>query len=135
MGKVKGSVTVEAAVIVPFLLFLCVMSLHLLFYYHDKQIVAAAVHETVAYACGREGMDEGELEAHLKRRVKGKTMLLTKMETEVTFKGTQVSVCCEANQSPWELKIESVTRKTAPEVYIRSVRKLKKLEERMEEEP
>jgi len=135
MGKVKGSMTIEAAVIVPMFLFLCVISLHLLFYYHDKQIVAAAVHETVAYACGREGMDEGELEAHLKRRIKGKTMLLTKLETEVTFKGMQVSVRCEAKKSPWDLKIESVTRKTAPEAYIRSVRKLKKLGERMEEKP
>lgn len=133
--KIKGSFTIEAAIIVPLILFVCAVLLHLLFYYHDKTVLTSAAHETLAYACGRSGMDEDELEEHLRSRIKGKLMLLNDVEHQVKLQGENVTVTCRAGEAPLQLKIECVTRKTAPEVYIRNVRKLEKLGEKMEEEP
>ena len=133
--KWKGSFTIEAAVIVPIFLLVCGFLLHVLFYYHDKNIVEAAVHETLSLAYGREAIDESQLEKSLYERVRKKTLLLRGVETEVVCKENDVKVCCVAQNNPWRLQIESVTKKTTPEVYIRSVRKLEKLAEKLEEEP
>lgn len=132
--RMKGNMTVEAAVIVPMFLLVCGLLFRILFYNHDKNIVSAAVLETVSYACGREGMTEKELEEHLQQRVDGNILLFGDFRTDVTFDGLDVKVSFHAKQHSWKLDVESVTKKTTPEVFIRSARKLEKLEERMEEE-
>ena len=127
--KYKGTFTIEAAVLVPLLFVVCGFLLHVLFYYHDKNIVVAAVHETLSDACGREVMDEEMLESQLHECIHNKTLLLSEIQTDVTIENMDVKVCCAAEKNLWKLQIESVTKKTTPEVYIRSVRKIRKLEE------
>jgi hypothetical protein len=126
--KIKGSFTIEAAVIVPLLLLVCAVLMQLLFYYHDRTVLTSVSHETLAYACGRGGMDEGELEEHFKARVKGKLMMFSNVKQEVILDGEKVTVTCQAGKQPLGIKIQCVTRKTAPEMYIRNVRKLEELD-------
>jgi hypothetical protein len=125
--RIKASLTIEAAILVPLILFLCAGLLQFLCYHHDRTILTAAAHETVAYACGRQGMDEEELEAHLKKRTKGALMLLQQVEQTVEIQGEQVTVTCQTKKKPWTLKIQCVSRKTQPEVWIRNARKLEEL--------
>ena len=48
MKKVwKGSITIEASVIVPMIFMVFALVITALFYYHDKNVVASVVHETV----------------------------------------------------------------------------------------
>lgn len=122
--KIKGNFTIEATVIVPLLLFVCAVLIQLLFYYHDRTILTSVSHETLAYACARNGMDEGELEEHFQARVKGKLMMFSDVKQEVVLDGEKVTVTCEAGKRPMKVKIQCATRKTAPEMYIRKVRKL-----------
>lgn len=127
--KVRGSFTVEAAVIVPLILFVFGILLHTLFYYHDKNILMAVAHETASIGGGREATDDIELENYFYSRIHDKLLLFTKVENEVKIDTEQVQILCEAKKSPMLLKVECVMSRTDPEDYIRNIRKLEKIGE------
>ena len=62
MRRIKGSFTVEAAVIVPLIVFIFGVLLHILFYWHDKNILISTAHETAVFGSGRDQISEIELE-------------------------------------------------------------------------
>ena len=59
---IKGSFTIEAAVIVPIILFIFGILLHILFYWHDKIILMSTAHETAAVGNSQMELSELELE-------------------------------------------------------------------------
>lgn len=128
-----GSLTVEAAVIVPLILMVFSVLLNTLFYYHDKNIITGAAYETVVRGSSEEETDS-ELEAYYQSRVKGKLLLFTYTTGEIEQEEDIVRITCTAIRKKMSLCIERATAKTNPEGYIRNIRKIEKLGEKVGED-
>ncbi len=127
--KLRAAFTIELAYLFPLIMLVFVILLHLLFYYHDKNILLGAAHETAAYGAAMEETDEGLLENYFAARVKGKLLLFTKLEKEIVLQDEKVTVSCNASKNVMSLCVECSVNQTEPEDYVRSVRKIIKLGE------
>ncbi len=127
--NVKGSLTIEAAVIVPMILLIFGILMHILFYWHDKVILVSAAYETVALGAGRSEMDEAQLEHEFYARVKGKLLLLNKVECKVQTETEEVLIKCSGSRKTSQVQVKQRMIRTKPERYIRQVRKIEKLGE------
>ena len=127
--KLRAAFTIELAYLFPLIMLVFVVLLHLLFYYHDKNILLGAAHETAAYGTALEEPNEGLLENYFAGRVKGKLLLFTKLEKEIVLQEEQVTVSCNASKNVMSLRVKCTVNQTEPEDYIRSVRKIIKLGE------
>lgn len=127
--KMKGSFTIEATVIIPLALFVITVLLYILFYYHDKNVLASVAHETASYGSYMEQPEEGVLEAYLEERIKGRMLLFSNINSEIKIKENQVDVTSTASKGKMSLKVYSAISRTNPEKYIRSIRKIKKIGE------
>ena len=127
--RLQGNVTIEATYIIPLILLVVGVVFHVLFYYHDKNILHATAHETAAYGAGSREADENLLESYFISEVKGKLLLFTNLENEVCIGDENVTVICHAVKSKMSLRVECSVGRTEPEKYIRNVRKIKKIGE------
>ncbi len=127
--RLRGSLTIELAYLFPLILLVFGVLLHVLFYYHDKNILLGAAHETAAYGASLEEVQEGALEDYLNERLKGRLLLYEQLEKKVGLQEKRVTVTCYAKKSVMSLQIECSVNRTEPEDYIRSVRKLIKIGE------
>lgn len=127
--KMRGSFTIEAAYIIPLILLMIGVIFHVLFYYHDKNILLGTAHETAAYGAGLEKTDEDTIESYFTTRIKGKLLLFAELEKEITVEDDKVTVICNARKSKMSLQVGCSVNRTDPEDYIRSVRKIKKIGE------
>lgn len=127
MQRVKGSFTVEAAVIVPLIMVVFGVVLTLLFYYHDKNILASTAYETAVYGAGHPEESEAELAVYLQGRAEDKLLLFSAIEGVVTREEEQVHIVCRARKKKMTLKAESRIALTDPEEYIRNIRKIEKI--------
>ena len=123
---IKGSVTIEASVLVPLVLLMIGVLFQLLFYFHDKNIIASAAYETGVYSSGRQGVDEAQAQRHFQSRIEGKLLLFTSVQSEVAMEEDKVSVRCHAKRNGISLQREYLMSKTKPEKYIRSIKILQK---------
>lgn len=126
---IKGALTIEAAYLIPLILLVLAVVVHLLFYNHDKNILLGTMHETAAYGAGLEQAEEGILADYFTERTKGKLLFFTELVSEIKFTDDKVVVKCTARKSSILLKLTCAVNQTAPEDYIRSVRKLIKIGE------
>lgn len=129
MKTVRGSFTIEAAVIVPLILFIFGVLVHILFYWHDKNILMSTAHETVALGSSRDEMAEMELKHYFFERVEGKLLLFNRVECVSHVDEDQVTLTWNGCKGSMATHGEYSIRKTEPEDYIREIRKLKKLGE------
>ena len=127
--KLRGVFTIEVAYLFPLIMLVFVVLLYLLFYYHDKNVLLGAAHETAAYGAGFEETEKEILEDYFTARVKGKLLLFTKLEKETVIQKEKVTVTCIASKDLLSLQVECSVNQTEPEDYIRSVRKIIKLGE------
>lgn len=130
MRKKLGAVlTIEMAYLFPLILLVFGVLLHVLFYYHDKNILLGAAHETAAYGAGQEDIDEEMLENYFATRVRERLLLFTKINEDAVLEKEEVFITCGASKSILSLQVECGVSRTEPEDYIRSVRKIIKLGE------
>lgn len=122
----KGSFTVEASFVVPIVLMVFVASIYFIFYFHDKNILVGAIYETAVVGSGRQEYKKEELEAYFRRRIRGKLIIFSDVKTEIEQKDKAVRVLCKAKRKRMRINCQSELRRTAPESYIRKVRKIKK---------
>lgn len=127
--RVRGTFTIEASVIVPLVLTLFVALFNILFYYHDKNVLEAAAHETAAFASTHEKIEENELQNHFYSRIRERTLLFTQIEIEPQIEDGQVNIICSAKKNYMSLKVACTMRRTNPENYIRNIRKIEKIGE------
>lgn len=127
--KLHGSLTIELAYLFPLILLVFGVLLHVLFYYHDKNILLGAAHESAAYGAGLEEVQEGTLEEYFDTRLRGKLLLFEQLEKKVKLEEKKVTVTCYAKRRMMSLGVECSVNRTEPEDYIRSVRKLIKIGE------
>lgn len=123
--KVKGSFTIEAAIIVPLILFLFSVLVHILFYYHDKNVLLSTAHETAAVGSRNEELSELELEYYFFSRMEGKMLLLNRVECLVTLEEQTVTIMCDGSKDYMKIAFEYRMPKSNPEAHIRKIKKVK----------
>ena len=89
LKKVNGSMTVEMSLLMPIILFLILSCILTVFYFHDKNIIAAAAYETSVVGSTKmreaEGVDEGELTALFAERTEGKCILFAGRSVNISI--------------------------------------------------
>lgn len=125
----KGSMTVEAAYIIPLILMVFGASITLLFYYHDKTLLLSATQEAAVYAGSGEEKSEKKIREHLEILVKGRMLLFDDFQVSVVTKERTTDISCTAKNNLLSLQVQSHMERTNPEDYIRMFRKLEKIGE------
>jgi len=130
---VKGTFTIEASFIVPVILLIFSVIITMLFYFHDKNVVSAITHETLAMGCSRDEISEEELEKYFLSRLNGKLILFSRPAVDAHIDGGQMQMECTARKEKMRLHVEMEMKHTDPEKHIWKLRRLKKLEEDIKE--
>lgn len=119
--ELKGSAVVEMSYIIPMILFLFVMIIHAVFYYHDKAVLNGAAGETAvlgAQTARRKGT-EYDLEEFFHNRTEGKLIYMTDPDVSVEEDEESVTVKASAARSFMRLSIYQRTLIVKPEEKIR----------------
>lgn len=128
-NTLKGSFTVEMSLIMPFLLFLIMGCILVVFYYHDKNILSGAAYETAVVgstlAREKDGVEESRLEELCRERINGKCILLGSSKVDITIEDKMIEVSVSARRRKMKVHVIQKAVLTQPEKYIRKVRKIK----------
>lgn len=119
--ELKGSAVVEMSYIIPMILFLFVMIIHAVFYYHDKAVLNGAAGETAvlgAQTARRKGT-EYDLEEFFHNRTEGKLIYMTDLDVSVEEDEESVTVKASAARSFMRLSIYQRALIVKPEEKIR----------------
>lgn len=119
--ELKGSAVVEMSYIIPMILFLFVMIIHAVFYYHDKTVLNGAAGETAvlgAQTARRKGT-EYDLEEFFHNRTEGKLIYMTDPDVSVEEDEESVTVKASAARSFMRLSIYQRALIVKPEEKIR----------------
>lgn len=119
--ELKGSAVVEMSYIIPMILFLFVMIIHAVFYYHDKAVLNGAAGETAvlgAQTARRKGT-EYDLEEFFHNRTEGKLIYMTDPDVSVEEDKESVTVKASAARSFMRLSIYQRALIVKPEEKIR----------------
>ena len=119
--ELKGSAVVEMSYIIPMILFLFVMIIHAVFYYHDKAVLNGAAGETAvlgAQTARRKGT-EYDLEEFFHNRTEGKLIYMTDLDVSVEEDEKSVTVKASAARSFMRLSIYQRALIVKPEEKIR----------------
>ena len=125
-GKLRAELTVEMTFIIPFVLFIFLIIIYTVFYFHDKVILNAAAGETIAVGAQSEreyGKEDTDLQQFYRDRTEHKLIFLHLKSVHVEKGKTKISVSVEAGKGPMRLKVISSGRTTYPEKEIRRKRK------------
>ncbi len=131
--RVRGSFTIEASVIVPVILMIFSLIITMLFYFHDKNVVAAISHETLVMGCGKEQISAEELEQYLQRRVRGKLLLFGKVDVDARVDDEEATIVCSAKKKSMSMRAELHMRRIDPEQYIWKLKRIEKIKDEIEE--
>lgn len=131
--KVRGSFTIEASVIVPVILMIFSIIITMLFYFHDKNVVAAISHETLVMGCGKDEISAEEMEQYLQRRVQRKLLLFGKVDATATVDDKKASIVCSAKKKSMSMHVEMHMQRTDPEQYIWKLKRIEKIGEEIKE--
>ena len=118
----KGSVTIEATVIVPMILLVVGVLFNMLLYYHDKSILVAVSHEAAVYG-GYE--KEEEIGEYFSSHIQGRLFLFSNVERQIEVRKDVVHIECMAQKGIMTLRTRCEVKKTNPEHYIRTIRTIK----------
>lgn len=129
----KASLTIEAAVIIPLILLLFAGIITVLFYYHDKNIITAAVYEVAAVESETDEIDKEEFGKKLQERVNKKLLLFSKIYMNIQIEETDLRVYCRAEKGRMTLHVQISMSRTDPETWIRNIRRIEKIKEQMGE--
>lgn len=126
MKHARASITVEAAVIVPLFLGVFALLIHLLFYFHDKNVVTVVAHETLVMKSVDEEVKAEDVESYFGERLRGKLLLFSGAAPKATVEKENITLECKARQKNFGVRVELQMKRTEPEAYIR---KLKRIQE------
>ena len=121
---VRGSFTIEASVIVPIILTVFSLIITMLFYYHDKNVASAILHETLVMGCSREEVTEEELEKYFKTRLGQKLLLFSSAKIEAMIEQEEITVTCTVKKKRMSFYIDMMMKKTDPENYIWNLQRI-----------
>lgn len=129
--------TVEMSFLMPVIMLLVMSSIYVFFYYHDKNIISGAAYETAVVGSNKarekttertgDGPDTAELESLFQNRVKGKCILLSGIQGQVSVMDDEICVQAQASWKRLRLSVEKRAAVTEPEQKLRDIKKIKGL--------
>ena len=122
--EMNGTITIEAAVIVPMILGMFMVIVWILFYYHDKNIVAVISHETAVMICKEDEIEAQQAEAYFQNRIRGKLLMFPEVDTEVQVDSKELHIVSTSRKNGMSLRVEMKMNRTEPEKYIRNIRRI-----------
>lgn len=131
--SVRGTITIEASIIVPVILMIFSIVVTMLFYFHDKNLLSAIAHETLAMGCGKEEISENELEEYFLSRIKGKLILFPAPTVNVAMEKEKMVIDCLARKEKMKIHVEMEMNDTNPETHIWERKRLEKIKENIKE--
>lgn len=124
----QGSLTIEAAYLMPVIGILLAISILALFYFHDKNIVSSCAYETAVIgstkAREKEAVKPDMLVQAFKERICGKCILFPDVDVEVQVGKNQIEVVAYSQRNGMRLSVKHTIKVTDPEKYIRDLRKI-----------
>lgn len=123
--RMKGSVTVEMAFLVPIIFSVIVVVIQMLFYFHDKIVLEGVTFETVTVCSSQEELTEEVVETYFEEALGRKLLMFGLVETEVELENTQVKMSCSSRKQGMNLRVSASMSRTNPEGWIRAARLVK----------
>ena len=130
----KGSFTVEASMLIPFLILILFVFLCLCLYLHDRSVLSSCAAELAGKGAAEKDQTEKELEAWLQGQAAGlaRGKLLCLRETEAAVKVTKQKITVSYMGRTGLLggltaKEEEQAARLNPTKRLRSIREVKKL--------
>ncbi len=127
-GELSGMITVEMTYIVPVILLIFFLSIMGIFYFHDKEVIAACAYEAAvvgsAKAREKDGVTEGTVKAIFEERVNGKCILFGEVSGSAEVSEERIVVKASASRGRMRLLVSETASLTEPEETIRKYRKL-----------
>lgn len=131
--SLRGSITIEAAVIVPLILTVFALLVTVLFYYHDKNVVACVAHETVVMGAGKEDISEIELEQYVRARLRGRLLFFSDVSPKAEVEEEEIVLTCQTRKKGMSLQVKMSMNRTEPEKQVRNLRRLERIGEQVGE--
>lgn len=128
--KLKASITIEMAYIMPTVVLVLLLIIYTIFYYHDKNILIGAAGETAVLGAQierRKGENKADLHNFYRERVKGKLILLHLTGVEVTEDKKWIEVTSWAGKGRMRVSVRQKAIIPEPEKKIRKKRQLESL--------
>ena len=119
---ISGSTIVEMSYIMPMFLFLFIIVIHTVFYFHDKVILNGAAGETAVLGAQRARMkekEEADLEEFFMDRIKGKLIQMTDVNVSVSEGKDEVKIEVRAERNRMSISICQRAVIARPEELIR----------------
>lgn len=132
----NASAVVEAAYLFPLIMVVWMLILFVLFYYHDKNILAGAAYETAAVGselAHEEDLPEGKLRQYFQERIQGKLIFFPDASMAVEARKDRLKVTANARSKRMSVSVSESAAITEPEKLIRKSRIAKQGLERMSE--
>ncbi len=127
-GDCQGSLTVEAACLMPLVGLILVSSILLLFYFHDKNIISSCAYETAVIGSTK-AREKEEVEAFLlnqafQERIQGKCIFFPGASADIQVGEDEITVTASASRKYFRLQIVQRAAVTEPEEHIRRIRRM-----------
>lgn len=122
--SVSGVITVEMSYLMPIVLLIFAMTVHTVFYYHDKNILIGAAAETavVGAQMERKPNETVDLNGFFSERISGKLILFSGASVTIEDSGKWVQVEARAENGKRKLQIVQRAVVIEPEKNIRRKR-------------
>lgn len=124
----QGSLTVEAAYLMPIIGMVLAAGILVLFYFHDKNIISSCAYETAVIgstkAREKEAVKADMLVQAFKERICGKCILFPDADVEVQVGKNQIEVLAYSQRNGMRLSVKHTIKVTDPEKNIRNLRKI-----------
>lgn len=118
----------EAACLMPLVGLLLVSTVLLLFYFHDKNIIASCAYETAVIgstkAREKEGVDAFLLNQAFQQRIQGKCIFFTGARADIQVEDETITVSAYASRKYFSLRVVQRAAVTEPEDHIRRIRRI-----------
>ncbi len=128
--KYQGSLTVEAAYLMPVIGMILAVSILALFYFYDKNIISSCAYETAVVgstkAREKDGISPDILIRAFQERIHGKCILFPDAAVEVQVKENLILVHAYSRRKGMTVSAEHRMKVTDPEKYIRDLRRIGK---------
>lgn len=122
--NVSGVITVEMSYLMPIVLLVFVMTVHTVFYYHDKNILIGTAAETAVLGAQMERKPDEtiDLNEFFSERISGKLILFSRAEVTVEISRKQVQVEARAENGKRTIHVIQRAVVVEPEKNIRRKR-------------
>ncbi|HAX51293.1 TadE/TadG family type IV pilus assembly protein [Muricomes intestini] len=134
--KLKASITVEMAYVLPTVILLLLLTIYTVFYYHDKNVLIGAAGETAILGAQMERQKEenkADLHSFYRERVKGKLIFLHLTGIEVSKNKGDMAVTAQAGKGRMRVSVVQKAVIPEPEKDIRRKQLLDSLTEQEKE--